>query len=244
MSSAASATDKHSSSLLSTTLVKSEPLSAEVRLLTLQLENNDRVDFLAGQSICIEQELNGKLLSLVYSIASPPTGGKTFELCVKPGRKGSPADRLCAARVGSKLRISPPQGDFVLQQPKAASLFLAAGTGIAPIRSMVQWLARMDERHPICLIHGARDAASLFFYSEFLDLADSHPTFRYVPVLSRPHQSWSGCCGYVQHHFDGLSRAEMGAYLCGPPAMVASASRALTELGWPEKMIHYERNGH
>jgi len=139
MSSAASATEKPQLSLLSATLVNSVPLSPEVRLLTLRVEDGS-LAFLPGQCVRVEQELDGKVVHLVYSIASPPRADNCFELCVKPGRKGSPADRLCATRVGAELRISRPQGGFVVQQRGPASLFLAAGTGIAPIRSMIHSL--------------------------------------------------------------------------------------------------------
>jgi phenol hydroxylase P5 protein len=243
MSSAAPATEKYPLSLLSATLVKSQPLSPDVRLLTLQVEGDSCLEFLAGQSVRVEQELNEKPVPLVYSIASPP-GGNCIQLCVKPGRKGSPADHLCALQVGSQVRISRPQGGFVLQLPEATTLFLAAGTGIAPIRSMIHWLVRNNDRRPLWLIFGARDTGSLFFHSEFLDLAERHPNFRYVPVLSRSPEGWNGARGYVQHHLDGIPRQAARAYLCGPPAMVKSVSRSLGELGWPENLIHYERNGY
>ena len=244
MSSAASATEKPPLSLLSATLVNSVPLSPEVRLLTLRVEDGSPLAFLPGQCVRVEQELDGKVVHLVYSIASPPRADNCFELCVKPGRKGSPADRLCATRVGAELRISRPQGGFVVQQRGPASLFLAAGTGIAPIRSMIHSLAGTG-RHELCLIFGARSMESLFFHSEFLDLASRHSDFRYVPVLSRPHAAWTGASGYVQHHLDGVSRPpDARAYLCGPLAMVETASRILVEHGWPKEMVHFERNGH
>jgi CDP-4-dehydro-6-deoxyglucose reductase len=244
MSSAASATEKPALSLLSATLVDSVPLSPEAQLLTLRVESGSPLEFLPGQCVRIEQELDGKLVSLVYSIASPPRADNCLELCVKPGRKGSPADQLCSTRVGAQLQISRPQGGFVVQQRGPASLFLAAGTGIAPIRSMIRSLAGAG-RHELCLIFGARSMESLFFHSEFLDLASQHSDFRYVPVLSRPHKAWSGASGYVQHHLDSVSHTlDARAYLCGPLAMVESARRILVEQGWPKEMIHYERNGH
>ena len=70
------------------------------------------------------------------------------------------------------------------------------------------------------------------------------PHFRYVPVLSRPQEGWNGARGYVQHHLDGISHEAARAYLCGPPAMVKSASQLLGERGWPENLVHYERNGY
>src|SRR5579859_311972 len=244
MSSPVSATEKPSLSLLNATLVNSVPLSPEVRLLTLRVESGSSLEFLPGQRVHIEQEFGGRVVPLVYSIASPPRGDNCLELCVKPGRKDSPADRLCSTPMGTQLRISRPQGGFVVQQRSPASLFLAASTGIAPIRSMIHSLAGTDQ-HELCLIFGARSMESLFFHSEFVDLASRYSDFRYVPVLSRPHGAWTGASGYVQHHLAAVPReGESRAYLCGPLAMVESASRILVEQGWPEEMIHYERNGY
>ena len=244
MSTAASATEKPPVSLLGATLVNSVPLSPEVRLLTLRVESSFPLEFLPGQCVRIELEFDGKVVPLAYSIASPPRGDNCLELCVKPGRKGSPADHLCATSVGAQLRISAPQGGFVVQQSGPVSLFLAAGTGIAPIRSMIHSLAGSG-RHDLCLIFGARSMESLFFHDEFLDLASRNSDFRYVPVLSRPHGAWTGASGYVQHHLDSVSPTpDARAYLCGPLAMVKAARQMLCERGWPEEMIHYERNGH
>jgi ferredoxin-NADP reductase len=245
MSSAASAKEKRSLSLLPAILLKSECLSPDVRLLTLQIETDPPLEFLAGQSVRVEHDSNGKVMPLIFSIASPPRGNNLLELCVKPGRKGSAADQLCAAGVGSRLRISPPQGEFVLRESAATAVFLAAGTGIAPIRSMIHCLVRKPGQQSLCLIFGARDADSLFFHTEFADLARMHPNFRYIPVLSRPHDGWSGASGYVQHHLGGVLRKDDSeVYLCGPPTMIENTSQLLAELGWPEHLIHYERNSY
>jgi ferredoxin-NADP reductase len=244
MSSTASATNKHSLYPLPATLVKSEPLSSKVRLLTLRVESTSGMEFLAGQCVRIEHELDGKLVPSVYSIASPPGGDNHIELCVKPGRKGSPTDSLCALREGTQVLISDPQGGFVLKPEKTITLFLAAGTGIAPIRSMIHWLVRKNEGRPLCLVYGARDTESLFFHSEFVYFAERHSNFWYVPVLSRPHENWKGARGYVQHHLHGISPGEARAYLCGPRGMVENTSQTLRGLGWPEDQIHYERNGY
>jgi ferredoxin-NADP reductase len=244
MSSAASATEKQSISLLPATLESSEQLSPEARLMTLRIEDDRPFNFLAGQAVRVHQQFNGHLVPLFYSIASAPCGDNRLELCVKPGRTGSPADHLCATPVGSRLRISRPQGGFVLQQSGANTLFLAAGTGIAPIRSMIHWLVGRHAWGRIRLVFGARDAESLFFHAEFADLAARHTDFQYVPVLSRPHEAWKGASGHVQHHVGGVSREEgTRTYLCGPPAMVESVRQSLGKRGWPEELIHYDRHG-
>jgi ferredoxin-NADP reductase len=230
--------------LLSATLIDSKNLSGEVRLLIFQAEDSTHFEFLAGQSIRIELQINEKRVLLVYSIASPPERNNRFELCVRAGRKGSAPDRLYALKEGAQIQFAPPQGTFVLQQPDEDAVFLAAGTGIAPIRSMIHWLMPQNGTHKTTLLFGARGAEELFFHSEFLALAERHPHFRYLPVLSRPHPGWSGARGHVQHHLNGIPSTPTPArvYVCGPPAMVRSATGSLTQMGWPSRLIHFDRD--
>jgi ferredoxin-NADP reductase len=242
MSSAASVSHQQPLSLLSARLIVSAPMSPAVRLLTFEVPDKARLEFLPGQSIRIELPVDGKNVTLAYSIASSPGPRNRFELCVKAGRKGSPPERLFDLREGEQIRFYPPQGDFVLRQIKEDTVFLAAGTGIAPIRSMIHSLMPENGQHSVQLLFGTRDAESLFFHSEFLALAHQHQRFQYLPVVSRPDESWKGARGHVQHHLAGVLPPSGRAYLCGPPAMVRSASAALSQLGWPEQLIHYDRD--
>jgi ferredoxin-NADP reductase len=242
MSSAAPASHQQPLSLLSAKLIESAPMSPVVRLLTFAAPDRPRLEFLPGQSIRIELPVDGKIVSLAYSIASSPGPGNRFELCVKAGRKGSPPERLFELPEGEQIRFYPPQGDFVLQEATEDTIFLAAGTGIAPIRSMIHSLMEKNGRHSAHLLFGTRDLESLFFHSEFLALSRQHPRFQYLPILSQPDESWKGARGHVQHHLAGVFPQPGRAYLCGPPAMVRSASAALSQLGWPEERIHYDRD--
>lgn len=217
-------------------------MSSVVRLLTFEVPDRERLEFLPGQSIRIELPVDEKIIILAYSIASSPGPNNRFELCVKTGRKGSPTERLFELRAGEPIRFLPPQGDFVLQSTTEDTIFLAAGTGIAPIRSMIHSLMRANGRHRIRLLHGAREAESLFFHSEFLGLAREHPHFQYLPILSRPDENWNDARGHVQHHLSGVAHGPGRAYLCGPPAMVKSAEAALSQMGWPEQRIHFDRD--
>lgn len=243
MSSTAPVTPTHRRTLLSATLIESAPLSPDVRLLTFAVSGGLRLEFNPGQSICIEFETTGKPVSLAYSIASPPGAGNTFELCIKAATKGSLPARLFALSPGMQIRFSPPEGDFVLHGADDDKIFLAAGTGIAPIRSMIHSLMREPGRRHVCLLFGARNKESLFFHSEFLALEQEHPRFRYLPVLSRPREHWDGAHGHVQHHLAGVLPGPGRAYLCGPLEMVKGASATLSGMGWPRHRIHYDRHG-
>jgi CDP-4-dehydro-6-deoxyglucose reductase len=243
--------------LINATLIKSVPLSASAHHLTFQVESEELLEFLPGQSISIEVPIHGKSTPTPYSIASAPRSDNCFELCLRRGTQGSPAARLCELEEGMQVRSTRPKGVFVLQQPAGDTVFLAAGTGIAPIRSMLHWLLKKEDRHSdsrrldsrrpeskTCLIFGARESESLFFHHEFLQLAQQHSNFHYLPTLSRPEPHWRGANGYVQDHLHRLpARPESAhAYLCGPAAMISNVREVLEQHGWPDKQVHYERH--
>ena len=246
----------------SATLIKSVPLSSSAHHLTFRVESKEMLEFLPGQSISIELPLQEGLTPSPYSIASAPREDNCFELCLRQGAKDSPAARLCELHEGVQVRSTRPKGLFVLQHPAGDSVFLAAGTGIAPIRSMLHWLFKKNDTHPdsrrrdsghpnsrhpnskTCLIFGARESQSLFFHYEFLQLARQHSNFHYLPTLSRPEPDWNGACGYVQDHLNSLPLKPDGAhaYLCGPAAMIKTVREALDQQGWPDRSVHYERD--
>jgi ferredoxin-NADP reductase len=255
--SAAPAQEPRSVPLLNATLIKSVPLSPSAHHLTFRVESEEMLEFLPGQSIRIEVPMQGSSMPFPYSIASPPREDNCFELCLRRGSKGSAAARLCELNEGMQVRSTRPRGVFVLQQPASHAVFLAAGTGIAPIRSMLHWLLKKNKHRQsdgresdgnqdsrIWLIFGARDAESLFFDHEFLQLAHRHSNFHYVPTLSRPHGNWNGARGYVQDHLHHLplSPGAIHAYLCGPGAMISSARKSLDHYGWPDDLVHYDRH--
>src|SRR5947209_19350770 len=89
--SAAPAKEELCAYLLNATLIKSVPLSASAHHLTFQVESQELLEFLPGQSICIEVPANGSSTPSPYSIASAPRDDNCFELCLRRGPQGSPA---------------------------------------------------------------------------------------------------------------------------------------------------------
>ncbi len=244
--SAAPAAQEHLRSRLNATLIQSVPLSARAHHLTFRVDSQETLRFLPGQSICLEVPISGRFMPSPYSIASAPREDNCFEICIRHGSEGSAAARLCELNEGVQVRSSRPKGDFVLKEYSADTAFLAAGTGIAPIRSMLHWMLKSKNGNGvsrICLIFGARERESLFFHEEFLDLARQNPNFHYLPTLSGPQSDWSGSRGYVQDHLHllPLKPQTAHAYLCGPAAMITSVREALSAQGWPDNLVHYER---
>src|SRR5436305_4059332 len=243
--SVAATAQEHSRSRLNATLIKSVALSAGAHHLTFRVNSKETLKFLPGQSICLVVPIAGRFMPSPYSIASAPREDNCFEICIRRGSEGSAAARLCELNEGMQVRSYRPKGGFVLKEPSADTVFLAAGTGIAPIRSMLHWMLKTKNGSGsrTCLIFGARERESLFFHEEFLHMARQNSNFHYLPTLSRSQPNWSGARGYVQDHLHllPLKPETTHAYLCGPAAMINSVCKMLAEQGWPEDLVHYER---
>lgn len=165
--------------------------------------------FTAGQFVSIvATDPNGKQQTRAYSIASAPRGNR-FDLCLNRVEDGFFSNYLVDLAPGSSITLHGPYGYFVLQQPVTDSIFVATGTGIAPIRSFIQWLfpesgpgagEDRSEGKDIWLVYGTRHESELYYHEEFEALAALKPNFHYVPTLSRAGEEWKGHRGHVQEH--------------------------------------------
>jgi NAD(P)H-flavin reductase len=133
-----------------------------------------------------------------------------------------------------------------LRPPLRGTIFVATGTGIAPYRSMLQWLFADSSRHldkQFWLLFGSRTQKDIYYHEEFLALAAGHNNFHYLPTLSRGDETWKGLRGYVQEHVTEIvnGRTDMHAYICGLDKMVSANRDLLKSIGWDRKSILYEK---
>jgi len=154
---------------------------------------------------------------------------------------------------GEQISCQGPFGDFILRPPLRDTIFIATGTGIAPIRSILQWLFRpMEDGRPwpspdpgkqLWLIFGNRTEKDIYYHDEFLTLAGQHANFHYLPTLSRGSSEWQGLRGYVQDHVTAIAQgcSDIHAYICGLDKMVKANRELLKSLGWDRKSILYEK---
>jgi ferredoxin-NADP reductase len=229
-------------------LKRSVFLSPQTKHLEFSAADVDEFRFTPGQFISIKQPRpEGKIHTRAYSIASPPRNDATFDLCLNRVDDGFLSNWLCDLQPGATVQFHGPHGRFVLREPPVDSIFIATGTGIAPIRSMVEWLFAEPDRHrgfEYWLVFGTRYEHSIYYRSEFEAIATQHPNFHYVPTLSRCEDSWQGCRGYVQDYVRPIvaDRPHMRAYICGLHQMVNMTRELLKqELGWDASQIVYER---
>lgn len=138
------------------------------------------------------------------------------------------------AKVNDLLRIEGPIGSFFYKETEAQNIiFLATGTGIAPIKAILEGL---DLKHPnlrnkkFLVFNGAKYESDLFWKP--FELNDS-PNLEYIPVLSRETENWKGEKGYIQEAVikSGIDLNKSQVYACGSKIMIESAKKLLAENG-------------
>ena len=232
---------------LKATLRQSVPLSEFTKHLEFEVEDLPRFDFAPGQFVSMKAEHQGQEITRAYSIASKPRPESVFDLCLNRVQDGFFSNLLCDLPEGSRISFQGPHGYFVLKPQVRDSIFIGTGTGIAPLRGMVQWLfddPSRNEGREFWLVFGVRTREDLYYHEEFAKLQEEHPNFHYIPTLSRPDEMWTGARGYVQDHVREIvkDRRDMDAYICGLKKMVtANRDLLVKELGWDRKSVLYER---
>lgn len=239
-------------------LLRKQCLSTSAQCFHLEFEIEDVESFLftPGQFVsAVAEDASGKQQMRAYSIASAP-GGNCFALCLNRVDDGFFSNRLADMQEGDTLRFQEPLGFFTLRQPLTDSILIATGTGVAPMRSFVQWLfprggPDRSEGREIWLVYGTRHPTELYYHDEFEDVAARHANFHYLPTLSRAKDDWSGLRGYVQEHVAHIAaqrdvstpRTEFNihAYVCGLSPMIHAVRERLKDLGWHRKQIITER---
>jgi len=232
-------------------LTRSVLVSEKTKHLEFEIEGAKPFDFAAGQFVSVREPRDEKFITRAYSIASPPRGDNTFDLCLNRVDEGFMSNYLCDLEVGAKVHFHGPHGMFVLRPEVRDVILVATGTGVAPFRSMVQQMfegngsgAGRPEGQQVWLVYGTRYPEDIYYRDDFEKIAGAHPDFHYIVTLSRAQQEWGGSRGYVQDHVRPIAtgRKDMHAYICGLNQMVSSVRKLLIdECGWEKKRVIYER---
>jgi NAD(P)H-flavin reductase len=211
-----------------------DDLTHDVRAIGLELRDPPEIHFQAGQFVSFEVPKPGLRFPLTrpYSIASTPANAHIIELLFNlvPGGPGS--SFLFSLRTGDLVSFRGPAGTFVLRDyPDRRLLFVATGTGIAPIRSMIQ--TRLPSPTPVRLIWGLRHERDLYYQDELAALAAKHPEFSYTITLSQPSSSWTGAVGRVQSLVEMHTARvdDLAVYVCGGHEMVTSVTSLIQSRG-------------
>ncbi len=213
-----------------------EDLAHDVRQLDLRLIEPKTIAFKPGQFVSFEMPhpRTGHLVTRAYSIASQPSrsGVITLLFNLVPGGPGS--GLLFHLNAREKTHFKGPAGNFYLREDAGRELlFIASGTGIAPIRSMLLANAERPDPRPATLFWGLRSQRDLYYQEELADLTRRTPTFKAITTLSRPEPGWSGESGRVLRLIEEriASVKNLAVYLCGNSAMITDATALLQKKG-------------
>ena len=206
--------------------------AVDVALLRLQLPANQRFQYHAGQYV--EFILAGGARRS-YSMATAPSrlgSPPTIELHIRHLPGGLFTDQVFTTQKERDiLRIEGPFGSFFLRESAKPMILLASGTGLAPIKALIEQLQDSDQQRPAVLYWGCRSRADLYLHDWAEQAAASLPWLRYIPVLSEPRagDAWAGRTGLVHQALmaDWPDLSAHQVYACGAPVMVDSARRDL-----------------
>jgi CDP-4-dehydro-6-deoxyglucose reductase len=200
----------------------------DVIVLQLKLPANERLQFLAGQYLEFLLK-DGSRRS--FSMGNAPHADELVELHVRHVAGGQFTDHVFGKmKERDILRFEGPLGTFFLREDSAKPIvFVASGTGFAPIKAVIEQAFHDRVTRPMTLYWGGRRPKDLYLNELAQRWAAEHPDFRYVPVISDAlaEDAWSGRTGFVHRavmeDFPDLSAHQV--YACGVPIMVDSARR-------------------
>lgn len=208
--------------------------TADIIEVTLRLPPTANFNFLEGQYLDVIQNT----IRRSYSIVST-SSQKVISLLIKRFENGKMSDYwFNQARENDLLRIEGPKGTFFLRDNSKPLLFLATGTGIAPIMSILNSLDKnpdYQQQHPIAVYWGNRYPEEFVWQPDFKMLE-----VNVTKVCSKPNQDWLSETGYVQNiaiqKQPGL--VDCAVYACGSNYMIQSAKQLFTEAGLSENQFY------
>lgn len=218
----------------------------------LELATDARITWRSGQHVSLRISVGSGIdIYRTYSICEPAASG-AIKLGVRLLPNGVFSDWLRRCKVGDEVALSRPQGRFYLRPPHAPharNLFIAAGSGITPVVSMVEEFLAAHAEAGALLLYANRSIASTMFLERLLQLKNRFMArFELHLFTSREQQAvtWRN----ARIDFDALNRLRDNGllrvddfarcYLCGPPPMMQSCARFLRDAGVSGARIHDE----
>lgn len=222
--------------------------SGNLRVFRLKLSQGEDFSFVPGQFVMLSLpglvDSNGRKIAKAYSIASSPSESGILELCVANYPAGAMSPKLFKKDVGDEVIVTGPYGMFQLKKPvQKGTAFIAGGTGLAPLMSMLRSLYAEGYPEELWLFYSVSEPRLFMFKDELLSYGKNN-NLKLVVSTSNPGSSWSFEKGRVTETFpkfaEGISK-EAQFYICGPPEMVKDTTAMLEQLGFRKEKIHKEQ---
>lgn len=190
--------------------------------------------FQPGQHVNVTVEVNGVRLTRSYSPSDAVSNDGRIRLTVKAIAQGKVSQHLVhQCRIGDVVELGSAYGDMTLSDEPHAWLFVAAGSGITPIMSLLKTLTQAPLQQPVSLIYWARTRADLCFSEELHEMTERHSLLKVHTVLTRESHR-------IDKELDGHPRESLfrnlvpdlerrRVYACGPHGFVQSVTQLLAD---------------
>lgn len=177
----------------------------------------------------------------LFSITSSPTNKDFIEFSIK--KCGCVTDQLHAMEVGQYVTIRGPYGrSFPVEGELLGKdlLFIAGGIGLAPLRSVINYVRDKRENYgSVQIIYGARSKDDLVDYKEIIDEWMSDEGIEVNLTIDREQEGWDGHVGFVPNYVKELNPdLKKTVLMCGPPVMIKFTLGGLMELGFEKTQIY------
>jgi len=234
------------------TLVSKRELRPGMLELRWDLPPGEHIRFKAGQYAQLKSARYGKVKEEVfrsYSISSSPRDDRAIELIIEKVEGGICSTWACDhLQVGDTAEITGPYGEFTLADTDREIIMIAAGSGLAPIKSILHLMEERAMPRKATFFFSARTREELFHLDLMKHFEMRLADFTFVPTLTRPTEQdaavWTGRTGRIpgiipQVCGDRVKDAE--AYLCGGAGLIDGCAAALKAMGMPPARIFYDK---
>lgn len=202
----------------------------DIRIVRMEVASGGPFEFLAGQYAGLSFD---DLPPRDFSMANRPDE-PTLEFHIRLMPEGTVSPYVATAlKLGEEVMVEGPYGTSFLREAHTGPVIaVAGGSGLAPIKSIVETGLKMGKRQGIYLYFGGREERDIYLEDHFKRLVARHPNLRFITVLSEPAGPTRRRSGLlaevVAQDFDDLDGCK--AYLAGPPIMVETITEALVDL--------------
>jgi len=220
----------------------------DTKTFRLSRQNGDVFDYFPGQYVTLSVVIGDQEYSRSYSLASCHGGNKVLEITVKRSATGGIVSNWLNDHVaiGDTLNLKGPFGKFSCVHHHAKKmLFLAAGSGVVPIMSMLRWLAQTEAPVDIQLLLSFRTPEAIIYRDELQLIAARHNNIRLAITITSDAKSsgWSGLTGRVTKKMIAdlvPDLPQRSVYLCGPDAYMTACKELLRKLKLPFEQLYWE----
>ena len=226
-----------------------EDLTYDIKGVRFSLPAGIDLKFRAGQYMQITAPAYGKLKHSTYraySIASSPEEKGYVDFCIRRVPKGIVTTFVHDyMQVGDTVTLSGPYGDFYLRDSNKEIIFIAGGSGLSPVQSMVyDLICRGITNRKANFFFGACTYNDLYYVDKFRTLEHENPWFHYIPALSNEEITGDDCesgliTEVVDRYYSDLTNCQ--AYLCGSPGMINACHQVLENKGMDRDEIFYDK---